>query len=124
MQCILRIYGEKLDIDDLTRSIKLVPYRKDAGDDPKINCLYYDMFSAIDGNFNEQVLRIEEFITSHHRDLQVIMRRKDVEGAQIDLLLPVYDEVYLMNLEINTKFMRILVKYNLSLTLSMVKSSD
>jgi hypothetical protein len=126
MTCVLRVFGRNLDVQSVTNSNAMVPYRIEDGGrgDHGMRCLHYDIFREDQGDFMQCTGSIRDFIRTNEASLTELAKRGDVEGMVVDLAIYIRGEDYSRSLTLDTQFVKDLAGFGLALTLSLYATSD
>ena len=126
MGCVLRVFGDHLDVHDAVRAIGLAPYRVDekGKDGRRLNCLHFEVIKDDSQTFDENISEIKKYISNNESFLRSVSERKDVGGVTLDLAVYFLDTSHSKNLTIDPMFIKNLAKFDLYLELTIYKVSD
>ncbi|HTJ03687.1 MAG TPA: hypothetical protein VL492_12925 [Methylovirgula sp.] len=100
----------------------LTPYRVEENK-PKAkypNSIHYDVFSNEVTRFDEAIPLIISFLHTNAADLSIMAAEKHVEDRTIDLMFTIdSEEFFLRTINVELVLMRELIKYNISLEVSL-----
>jgi hypothetical protein len=126
MSCILRIAGKHLEPVDVSRAVKLVPYRVDVTgvEGASETCLHYEVMSSNDQSTQVLLSNIKKYLVKNENDLLNISSVKGVEYKGIDIAFMFKENYASLNIDIDSEIVLILARIGLSLSLSIYKASD
>jgi len=124
MICILRVNTQKSELLKLRKAVIIRPYRvdKDIRGLPEAAYLHYGVVKE-DLYFSNGLQNIIFFLEKNANDIAFL---SDLVGSElsIDIGIDIFQNEYSKNLDFNFEFMKILVKYKISVTLSLYQTSQ
>jgi hypothetical protein len=123
MLCILRVKVRKSELSDIRKAAAMRPYRIDenVSGTPQLAYLHYDIMDQ-GISFSEGLRRVSSFLVRNDNDIALLSSSKDSE-LELDIGINLFQDDYSRNLGIDVEFMEVLVKYRISLTLSLYQTS-
>ena len=126
LNCVLRVGGDKFDVDAALANLALQPYRIDKASIGPANgsALHYDVSS--DEAFTSEALStaIERFILENKKDLIVLRQMNSLKYFELDVALLIDEKMPMRTLTMSETALKSMAEVGLALTVSAYKTSD
>ena len=126
LNCVLRVGGNKFDVDAVLANLALQPYRIDRAGigRAKDNAIHFDVSSAEAFTSEALSAMIERFIAENKKDLVALRQMRNLEYYDLDVALMIYEEMPMRSLSLSEAALKAIAEVGMSFTVSAYKASD
>jgi hypothetical protein len=125
MECILRVSGADMNLQEVASAISATPYRIDhrGEKNARANCLHYSVASGETDAFTELRESVRRWL-NQHQEISRLRDRTDIEQVDLDFGVFLDEDVIASSYGLDTDFLDLAARLGTSITISIYKTAS